>query len=509
MRLRASIWVCSDEEHAEEHAMGEEQATLFRLDFNRSVRVEARRERLSADAGALLLRSLLDRLGFASLVRGHLDDERDAARVSHDFVELLRTHLLLWAQGWMDQRDADLLRSDRVLGLAISSRRGTTPVTGGGAGAAAGLASQPTLSRVLAALASDENRSGLLAGLLDLAERRRGPGARRLSEVVLDVDSLPLEVHGSQPGSAWNAHYGYRCYHPLVLRWEGGDFLAAQLRAGNVHTADGALAFVIPALLWAKRQAERVWLRMDAGFPESELLATLEDEGVRYVARLRANARLEKLAAPFLRHPPGRPPAERRLWTHELLYRARTWERERRIVLVVLERPHAQGELFLDHFFLLTNVGAEEVCGRALLERYRARGEAERDFGDWKSTLSLALSSAPRPKSHYRGRLVSAPEPTTDSFAANEARLLLSLWAANLMRAGAELVSRGERQMLTRQRFRQLVLKVAARVLIHGRRLTLVIEADRAQLWQRFWRELARRHPARGSPALQALPIPA
>jgi len=36
--------------------MGEEQGTLFLPDFNRSIRVEGRSERLSGDAGALLLR---------------------------------------------------------------------------------------------------------------------------------------------------------------------------------------------------------------------------------------------------------------------------------------------------------------------------------------------------------------------------------------------------------------------------------------------------------------------
>ncbi len=489
--------------------MGEEQGTLFRLDFNRSVRVEARPERLTSDAGAVLLRSLLGRLGFPALVRRHLQDLRNAGRVRHDFLELVLTQVLLLAQGWTDQRDADLLRADPALRLAVSRRRGTAPVRGGAAGAASGLASQPTFSRLLAMLAGLRNRRGLSALLRAGAERRRGRHAPRLAEVTLDLDSLPVEVHGLQPGSAWNGHYGYRCYHPLVLRWELGDFLAAELREGNAHTAHGALAFVIPAVLWARTQAERVWLRMDAGFPENELLATLEDEGVRYVARLRGNARLGKLAAPYLRRPPGHPPAEGRVWTHELVYSAARWDRSRRVVLVVLERSDEQGELFLDHFFLLTNASAQEVDGPALLERYRARGEAERDFGDWKSTLALALSSAPRPKQHYRGRTIATPEPQTDSFGANEARLLLSLVAANLLRAGAELASADERHVMTRQRFRQLVLKAAGRVLLHGRRITLVIEAARAHVWQRFWRELNRRHPARGSPATLALPTPA
>jgi hypothetical protein len=43
--------------------MGEVQGTLFRLDRNKSVRVEARPERLTAYAGAVLLGELSERLG--------------------------------------------------------------------------------------------------------------------------------------------------------------------------------------------------------------------------------------------------------------------------------------------------------------------------------------------------------------------------------------------------------------------------------------------------------------
>lgn len=45
----------------EEHAIGEAQATLLALDFNRSVRIEARAEPCNSDAVALFLRAPLDR----------------------------------------------------------------------------------------------------------------------------------------------------------------------------------------------------------------------------------------------------------------------------------------------------------------------------------------------------------------------------------------------------------------------------------------------------------------
>jgi hypothetical protein len=95
-----------------------------------------------------------------------------------------------------------------------------------------------------------------------------------------------------------------------------------------------------------------------------------------------------------------------------------------------------------------------------------------------------------------------------DSFAANEARLLLSLLAANLMHAGAALLERESVGRLSRVRFRQLILKSAARVLLSAHRITVVIEASRARLWSRFAAEMDRLHPARGSPRHQALPTP-
>ncbi len=43
------------------------------------------------------------------------------------------------------------------------------------------------------------------------------------------------------------------------------------------------------------------------------------------------------------------------MWSHEMTYRAGPWSRERRVALVVLERPD---ELLLDHFWPLTSLDA-------------------------------------------------------------------------------------------------------------------------------------------------------
>ena len=489
--------------------MGESQGTLFPLEFNRSIHLEARPECVSGDSGSLLMRELMDRLGYPDLFARHLCDSRDPARVKHPFMELLRTALLMLVQGWSDQSDVKLLRKDPALRLAVSSRRGQRPLREGSGREPEGLCSQPTLSRLAQDVGVPDNVSGLGAVLLDSTERRRGLGRGvRLRETTVDLDSLPREVFGQQPGSAWNGHYRMRCYHPVVARSEWGDYLGAKLRPGNVHTADGGLAFVLPILRRARQWAEQVWARMDAGFPEPHLLETLEEEGFLYVARVKTNAALERLAAPFLALPREHAPGEERVWTHELQYKAGSWTHPRRVVLVIVEHEREQGELFADHFFLLSNASVA-ITGGALLERYRQRGTAEKDFGDWNQALDVALSSAPRPKTHYRGREVEAPYDEPDSFAANEARLLLSLVAANLMHAGTELLEREEGGRMSRERFRQVLLKVTGRALLGSHRIRFVIDAARAGLWSRFMRRLNEHYPARGSPAPRTLPVPA
>lgn len=479
--------------------MGEIQSTLFSPDFNRSIEIEARPERLSADGGAVLLRDLMDRFRLPALIGKYLWDSRDPERVTHPFLELLRTQVLLLAHGWRDQADVLLLRGDPIFRLASSTRRGQSPLRPSKS-RPEGLCSQPTLSRLLHCLAIPDNLAGLGEILRQIVRSALDTGRK---QITLDLDSVPHEVHGHQAGAAYNRHYGTTCFHPLVASVMGRYFLGARLRPGNVHTADGGLDFVLPILRWLRTFIPQVWLRADAGFPAPEFLSALEGEDFPYVCRLRSNAVLERLALPFIERALSRP-AREHVWTHELSYRAGTWEKPRRVVLVIVENPDPQGGLFLDHFFLLTSAPAEAESGLALLARYRQRGSAENDFGAFKTTLAPTLSSTSREKSHYRGQKILGNYEPSDSFAANEAKLLLSLLAANLLAMGADLLSRDQTSRMSRERFRTLILKSAARVTLSGRGITVVIQAARASLWQRFRNALEELHPARGSPLQNA-----
>jgi hypothetical protein len=489
--------------------MGEVQDTLFPLESNRSVKVRAEAGgALTLNSGVLLIREIGQRLGLWKLLEKALHDPRDPARITHPFIELVRTVVLLGAQGWSCLRDVDFLRYDAALRLAVSKRKGdgalsprTQPRE------PEGLASQPTLSRLMAVLSAAQNRTGLIQVLCSCAAHRVGLSrARPRKDLTLDLDSAPCEVHGEQAGSAYNGHYHCRCFHPLILSWEFGDFLGARLREGNVHTATDALAFALPYLDWAAAFTRQLWLRMDAGFPQDEFLSTLEERDYRYVARLKTNARLERMAWPHVDHIALKENPEDRIHTIELGYGADAWRHARRVVLVIDEQPL---ELMPRYFFLVTNATPREASGVQLLERYRRRGATEKDYGDWFNALNLALSSTNRPKQSYRDRKVGQRSEPVDSFAVNEAILLVSMLTANLLHAARVLLATSEARRWSRETFRKRVLQAAARVARSARYVTFYIQQAHAEYWHAIAKQLEKFPTARGSPRLIALPVPA
>lgn len=454
--------------------------------FNRSLVIETRPDRLTGDPGAVLLREILDATGIIPWMAGLMKDTRRQADVVHDLPSLLRTLMLLVAQGWQDHGDADALRHDPAMRLAVNSSAGLTPLTG-----QSGLASQPTLSRCTAMLAEPANLKVLREAALELAGRnlRAENGGERRTRVTLDVDSLPIEVHGHQPKAEWNGHYRARIYHPLITSIaETGDMLDARLRPGNVGTADGALDVILDVVDRAEASlCEITHVRIDAGFPSGALLSGLERRGVHHVARLRANPALDRLAAPHMKRPPGRRPTEARLWTHELEYQAQGWDEPRRVVLVVKERPD---DLLLDRFFLVTSISRFQMNGQALLEHYRQRGKAEGHMGELMDVLAPALSSTNRPKSHLRGRKPKSATPAIDAFACNEVRLLIAMLAYQTMHVARRAMARATGSAWSLRRLRERVLRAGARLIISARRMTLILAEAAAPFWAAIWPQI-------------------
>ena len=252
---------------------------LFSPSFNPAVSIETRPEHLSAETGALVQREIMERSGIIGWLAERLHDPRNRDLIRYPLEELLRTQLLLMGQGWRDQDDADRLRHDPSLRVGNDCHEGTRPLEEDEV-----LASQPTLSRLLGVLSGEGNLAVLHEAVTELACRRvrMSNGGRRKKTLYIDVDGLPVEVHGGQPGSEWNGYYRRRMYQALVASsGETGDLLDGELRCGASYLGHGALEFIVGVVERCRgRLCESVVVRMDAGFSEAGLLRGLEEGGV-------------------------------------------------------------------------------------------------------------------------------------------------------------------------------------------------------------------------------------
>ncbi|WP_439952335.1 IS1380 family transposase [Halomonas marinisediminis] len=445
--------------------MGESLST-WTPSCNGAVRVELSGQRTTSDSGALLLREALDNSGVVEALEDNLVDLRNPLRIHHSLASQLRTLVLQRAMGWIDLSDTDTLRRDPLWQLACSDARGMTPL-------AQDRPSQATLSRLLTCLGRNDNIDTLHEGLLRLVVWRltslqNGEWPKQLT---LDIDGLPIEVHGHQGGSAFHGLYGARIYSPLVASLaETGDMVGGLLREGNAGPAENADTW-IPHLVRRLNESTgaQVRVRIDAGFTDNDTLEALEERDIEYLGRLRSHKGLQKLAAPLLKRPPGRPPEQPREWCHDLEYQAGTWPAPRRVVLVVQERPD---DLLLHAFFLVTNLGKFDWPPEKVLALYRKRGSAEAHMGEVKSALDVHLSSTDRGASTVQ-----------DVMARNEVSLLLSLYAYQILHGLRCLLERQTRHAWSLSRMREQVLKVAATLRLHARRITVHLGAAADKWW--------------------------
>jgi hypothetical protein len=477
--------------------MGEASAWLFEPEFNRAIKVCEQDQRITSDAGVLLLREADHRLGLVGSLAEAMVDPRDPDNVRYTLVELLRERLYVLGQGYAAQDDVDRLAHDPALRMAVWDRPGARVLD-------ERLASQPTQSRLLDALAAmTTNREALRAALSDWVERH--VRARRGSDHTprrgtIDVDSFPIEVHGDQRGAAYNGYYRMKIYHPLVASFSvGGDydssrlgngFAHAMLRKGNAAAAEGVKRFLRTVLAQCQGLAQVLDVRLDAGLTHGCVMDQLTLDGVRFLGRLKSNAVLDRLAEPYLTRPAGRPPKEGYEFAIELgYYQAESWKLPQRLILVVVDCPDprtGQLALFPRYFFIVTNWKPSELSAWDAVTHYRRRGTFEDRLGEFNQAIKPRFSS---------------PE-----FRENEAALLLSLLAFNLtsmLRSEVEQVAGNGWDL---SRFQCTLLKAGGRVVKRSRRLIFHLAQAVAPLWKPLVRRLRR---WRLSPRWFAPPAPA
>ena len=460
--------------------MGEAHEWLFEPSFNRAVKVCARDERITSDAGMVLLREADHRLGLTESLAQRLVDPRRQELIRYQLVELLRERLYALAQGYSAQDDVDRLAHDPAMQMAVWNRPGQQPLE-------ERLASQPTQSRLIDLLSlTAGNRAALRDALSEACQRhlRTTGGDYAARQVTIDIDSFPIIVHGRQPGAAYNGHYQEIVYHPLVASYSvagtydsmqeghrlGNGFVHALLRQGQVHTAQGVKRFLQEVVRKARSLGQILDFRIDAGYTDGATLDFLTNEKLRFLGRLRSNAVLDRLAEPDRKWPVGRPPKEGYEEVIELgNYQAESWKYPQRVLLVIVDRPDPKtGQLNLlpDYFFLVVGWKAEELDGPAALDRYRQRGTFEDRIGEFQQAIRPHLSH--------------------DDFQANEALLRLSLLAFNLASMLRIEYEAAAGSCFDLGRFQREVLKAGGRVVKRSHRLLLYVARVVAPFWERL-----------------------
>ena len=373
--------------------MGERQEQPFQLSFNGRLKVDFQGLRVTSDGGLLLVRELDERLGFGALIERHLTDAR-GKNAQLPLTNLVRQSVYSRLAGYEDVNDAERLSQDPAIRLI-----GSEKVLERGAALTSRLQSFET-----ELLTQPENLAGLARISRDLiAKAEVIDSAHR---VVLDMDSTEIPVYGRQEQSAYNGHFESTCYHPLLLFNDQGDCLAAKLRAGNVHSADGWEELLLPEI---ERQQRRKGggVSCRRGFAKPEIYEALEERKVKYVIRLPANDNLERKVAQMLTRPVGRPSYKPLVHYKSFLYQAASWTRARRVVAKV---EFHFGELFPRVGFIVTNF---RTTSRAVVRFYNKRGTAEQWIKEGKQAVAMTRFSCHR-------------------FRANEVRLWLSVIAYNL-----------------------------------------------------------------------------
>jgi len=425
---------------------------------------------ISSDGGALLLRETDRRLNLLPRLAGCFLDGRNQALIDHSILEMLSQRIYGLALGYEDINDHEQLRTDPVFGVLAGREELDEPLAG-----------KSTLNRMeLGAGAKDRYKKitfwkDALDELLVKVFIESHDNAP--AEIILDVDTTDLPLHGKQEGRFFHGYYDNYCYLPLYI-FCGEHVLCARLREANHDAAFGSLQEIqtIVAQIREAWPATKIILRGDSGFCRNQLMSWCENNSVDFVFGLARNQRLRKIigaqmhAATQQWNQTGKPA---RVFS-EFSYQTKKtkkggWDRERR---VVAKAEHIDGKE--NPRFVVTSLAGEAWAAPALYEElYCARGDMENRI---KEQFSLF-----------------ADRVSTETMRANQMRLYLSTMAyilvSGLRRLGLKGTELAEAQVST---IRTKLLKIGAQIRVTVRKVWISMASSYPwqKLYQQVWANL-------------------
>jgi hypothetical protein len=438
-----------------------EQLTFAELG-RREVRANFAGGTMSSDGGALLLREADQRLRLLQRFTGCFRDERHPLLVRHRLSELLGQRVYSIALGYADLNDQEQLRFDPLLGVLAGKA-----VVGEQA-----LAGKSTLNR-LELSAGQSTRYHKIHYQSDAIDRLLvqvfiESHAQPPQQIVIDLDTTDLALHGHQEGRFFHGYYDSYCYLPLYL-FCGEQLLGVRLRSADQDAAAGCVAEIARIVgqlrtAWPKLQ---VVLRADSGFCREELMSWCEAEGVDYVLGFARNERLRQRIDTPMREAKARQAhsgqAARVYSEFDYLTSSGSWSRARRLVAKCEQLEGKENPRYV-----VTSLTPERYGAQTLYEElYCARGDMENRIKEQMSLFVERVSAA--------------------TMRANQLRLYLSAIAYLLMQglrrlalAGTELA---HAQVPT---LRVKLLKIAANIRVSVRKVWIAM-ASSYPYQELFW----------------------
>jgi len=425
---------------------------------------------ISSDGGAFLLRQTDRRLNLLPRLAECFLDGRNQSMVDHSILEMLSQRVYGLALGYEDLNDHEQLRRDPVFGVLAGREELEEPLAG-----------KSTLNRMeLGAGVKDRYKKVTFwKEAIDelLVKVFLESHAKPPEQIVLDIDTTDLPLHGQQEGRFFHGYYDNYCYLPLYI-FCGEHVLCARLREANHDAAFGSLSEIERIV----RQIRIAWpgvkiiLRGDSGFCRNELMSWCESHRVDFLFGMARNQRLRKIigaemhAATQQWNETGKPA---RVFS-EFDYRTKKtkkggWSRERR---VAAKAEHIDGKE--NPRFVVTSLTSEEWKAQALYEElYCARGDMENRIKEQFSLFADRVSA--------------------ETIRANQMRLYLSAIAyvlvSGLRRLGLQATELAQAQVST---IRTKLLKIGAQIRVTVRKVWVSMASSYPWqgLYQQVWANL-------------------
>jgi hypothetical protein len=425
---------------------------------------------ISSDGGAFLLRETDKRLNLLPRLAACFLDGRNQNQVEHSILEMLSQRIYGLALGYEDINDHEQLRKDPVFGILAGREELDVPLAG-----------KSTLNRMELGTGINDRYKKItfwkdaldeLLVTMFLESHREAP-----VEIVLDVDTTDLPLHGKQEGRFFHGYYDSYCYLPLYV-FCGGHVLCARLREANHDASFGCLQEIqrIVARIRTAWPEVKIVLRGDSGFCRNELMSWCEGHQVHFVFGLPRNRRLRGVIGQQMREATqqwnrtGRPA---RVFTEFEYSTKKTkkggWDCQRR---VVAKAEHIEGKE--NPRFVVTSLRSEEWAGQALYEElYCARGDMENRIKEQFSLFADRVSA--------------------ETMRANQMRLYLSAMAyvlvSGLRRLGLKGTELVQAQVST---IRTKLLKIGAQIRVTVRKVWVSMASGYPwqDLYQQVWTNL-------------------